>query len=205
MSSPSLTSTTTAVSDHDSSSFSSSGTTNDDKDNRSSTITNLYPSIPTVDIDPIGIYKYILIRLSKAPDERYLVRGYTWASYHDDIFQFSKQEILQQTNMDKDTIISCAGGGRIQRTNRNNSNPTSSDKKVSSDIDLPSSATIVTVGNSNKNKNNSQSSSSSKDEDEILVYGYSVGYGRADHKCTTQLLLKEFPLAKISYSNDGYW
>ncbi|XP_065185454.1 sex-regulated protein janus-A-like [Sycon ciliatum] len=38
----------------------------------------------------------------------------------------------------------------------------------------------------------------------ILVYGYSVGFGRADHTATVRLLKEQYPAYKIDYSNDGY-
>lgn len=41
-------------------------------------------------------------------------------------------------------------------------------------------------------------------EKKLKVYGYSQGYGRADHEVTTELLKKEFPDYNISWTNDGY-
>ena len=38
----------------------------------------------------------------------------------------------------------------------------------------------------------------------LKVYGYSQGYGRADHEVTTELLKKEYPDYNISWTNDGY-
>lgn len=41
----------------------------------------------------------------------------------------------------------------------------------------------------------------------ILVYGYSVGFGRADHRIAVDILRKEFSSYRpenISFSNDGY-
>ena len=43
------------------------------------------------------------------------------------------------------------------------------------------------------------------DSKEILVYGYSVGFGRADHSIAVKLLQEKFPgYSKITFSNDGY-
>ena len=42
------------------------------------------------------------------------------------------------------------------------------------------------------------------DNKRIIVYGYSVGFGRADHAKTVQLLLKKYPDYDITFSNDGY-
>lgn len=38
----------------------------------------------------------------------------------------------------------------------------------------------------------------------IQVYGYSQGYGRADHSTTTEILKKEFPGYTIEWTNEGY-
>ena len=38
----------------------------------------------------------------------------------------------------------------------------------------------------------------------IKVYGYSVGFGRADHTKTVEVLKTTFPDYKIEWSNDGY-
>jgi len=42
-------------------------------------------------------------------------------------------------------------------------------------------------------------------EKKILVYGYSMGYGKADHSKAVDLLKKEFPsYSSITFSNEGY-
>jgi len=39
----------------------------------------------------------------------------------------------------------------------------------------------------------------------ILVYGYSMGYGRADHTKAVELLKRRYPdYSSITFSNDGY-
>lgn len=40
--------------------------------------------IPEVDLDPNGVFKYVLIRVHSKDDESYvdIVRGYAWAEYH---------------------------------------------------------------------------------------------------------------------------
>lgn len=38
----------------------------------------------------------------------------------------------------------------------------------------------------------------------LLVYGYSVDFGKADHKVTVSLAQEQFPEWDISYSDDGY-
>ena len=41
-------------------------------------------------------------------------------------------------------------------------------------------------------------------ENYIKVYGYSVGFGRADHTKTVEVLKDFYPEYKIEWSNDGY-
>jgi phosphohistidine phosphatase len=38
----------------------------------------------------------------------------------------------------------------------------------------------------------------------ILVYGYSQGFGRADHEVTVGLLKKKYPDYSISWNDEGY-
>lgn len=46
--------------------------------------------IPEVDLDPNGLFKYVLIRVHSKTDESYvdIVRGYAWAEYHGRIHVF---------------------------------------------------------------------------------------------------------------------
>ncbi|XP_073242925.1 14 kDa phosphohistidine phosphatase-like [Porites lutea] len=44
-----------------------------------------------------------------------------------------------------------------------------------------------------------------KSEKKILVYGYSMGFGRADHSITVDKLKKAYPdYTSITFSNEGY-
>ena len=38
----------------------------------------------------------------------------------------------------------------------------------------------------------------------LFIYGYSLGFGRADHATTEALCRKAYPSYEISWSNDGY-
>ncbi|KAK6037203.1 Janus/Ocnus family protein [Cooperia oncophora] len=42
------------------------------------------------------------------------------------------------------------------------------------------------------------------DAKEILVYGYSHGFGQADHSITVDILKKRYPDYHITFSNEGY-
>lgn len=38
----------------------------------------------------------------------------------------------------------------------------------------------------------------------LFVYGYSMGYGRAEHEITVDKLKKAYPDYSVTFSNDGY-
>lgn len=42
------------------------------------------------------------------------------------------------------------------------------------------------------------------DNKKIHIYGYSQGYGKADHEITAQLVKDAYPGYTISISDDGY-
>ncbi|NXL70059.1 PHP14 phosphatase, partial [Leptocoma aspasia] len=42
------------------------------------------------------------------------------------------------------------------------------------------------------------------EERKIHVYGYSVGFGRADHAVTTEKLKAEYPDYEITWADEGY-
>ncbi|CEF70530.1 14 kDa phosphohistidine phosphatase [Strongyloides ratti] len=112
-------------------------------------------TIKDVDIDPSGVFKYILIEATdKATREsKMIVRGYGKCPYHADILDSVKEKET------KDSKFKCVGGGRINHDN---------------------------------------------DNKKILVYGYSVGYGKADHQITVDILKKDYPEYKIEFSDEGY-
>ena len=75
------------------------------------------PLLPTVDIDSEGRFKYVLIQLKNKSNKkyRYIVRGYSWATFHaamiDDL-----EKMLKKTAY----ICKCVGGGRILHTPEEN-------------------------------------------------------------------------------------
>ena len=75
------------------------------------------PIFPTVDIDSEGKFKYVLIKLKDKSTKkyRYIVRGYSWASFHAAMID-ELEKVLKQTNY----ICECVGGGRIQHTPEEN-------------------------------------------------------------------------------------
>ncbi|VDK60731.1 unnamed protein product [Anisakis simplex] len=112
-------------------------------------------SIADVDIDPKGVFKYILIKATdkESKSEKLIVRGYKHCHFHGDIFEETENALGTAFK------LKCLGGGRIKHE------PESS---------------------------------------EILVYGYSQGYGPADHQKTVDILKTKYPSYKITFSNEGY-
>ena len=77
-------------------------------------------SLPAVDIDSDGKFKYILIRVSDGQQEpRHLVRGYKWAAFHADILDHVVEKELKPLKQRVAGLRwSCPGGGRIQHNAR---------------------------------------------------------------------------------------
>ncbi|XP_053551997.1 14 kDa phosphohistidine phosphatase [Bombina bombina] len=72
--------------------------------------------IPEVDIDPDGVFKYVLIRVHvKEGSDEYkdIVRGYSWAEYHADIYDKASSDI-EKNEYD----CECLGGGRIRHSSK---------------------------------------------------------------------------------------
>ncbi|KAG6454951.1 14 kDa phosphohistidine phosphatase [Manduca sexta] len=114
-------------------------------------------ALPKVDIDPSGVFKYILVKVYDKEKDNVepsitIVRGYKRCNYHSDIFD----EV-----QDKLHPLDCEplGGGRI---------------------------------------------SHEPDNKKIHIYGYSQGYGKADHEIAAKLIKDTYPDYAISVSDEGY-
>ncbi|XP_023647393.1 14 kDa phosphohistidine phosphatase [Paramormyrops kingsleyae] len=116
-------------------------------------------AVPAVDIDPSGVFKYVLIRVRSTEEGNDssvdIVRGYSWAEYHADIYDHVTAELEKGGDLD----CECLGGGRI--------NHDSQARK-------------------------------------IHVYGYSVGFGRAEHSISTEKLKSKYTDYEVTWSNEGY-
>ncbi|KAH7723813.1 sex-regulated protein janus-A-like protein [Aphelenchoides avenae] len=112
-------------------------------------------AIPNVDIDPQGVFKYILIQVTdeSTKDKKLIVRGYGKCEYHADIFDEVQRVVGSGIR------CKCPGGGRIDHDATN--------KK-------------------------------------LKVYGYSQGFGKADHSKAVDLLKEKYPNYTITWSDDGY-
>ncbi|KAF1377290.1 hypothetical protein PFLUV_G00199200 [Perca fluviatilis] len=119
----------------------------------------LMANIPRADIDPSGVFKYVLIRVHSREEgddsEIDIVRGYGWAEYHADIYDKVSEELEKGGRLD----CECIGGGRI--------------------------------------KHDPQAK-------KIHVYGYSMGFGRANHAVTTEKLKDRYPDYEVTWDNEGY-
>ncbi|KAI5632874.1 janus/Ocnus family (Ocnus) domain-containing protein [Phthorimaea operculella] len=114
-------------------------------------------AVPKVDIDPEGVFKYILLRVYdpklKNNDEHItILRGYARCSYHSDIYE---EVQIKLEPLDCEPI----GGGRI-----------SHDPGVK----------------------------------KIHIYGYSQGYGKANHEDSAKLIKEHYPDYTVSISDEGY-
>ncbi|XP_058614818.1 14 kDa phosphohistidine phosphatase [Onychostoma macrolepis] len=113
--------------------------------------------ISEVDLDPNGVFKYVLIRVHSKDDESYvdIVRGYAWAEYHADIYDRVAGELERGGGVD----CECLGGGRIKHD--------SAAKK-------------------------------------IHVYGYSMGFGKANHSVSTEKIKTHYPDYEVTWADEGY-
>ncbi|XP_026758923.1 14 kDa phosphohistidine phosphatase-like isoform X2 [Galleria mellonella] len=114
-------------------------------------------AVPKVDIDPSGVFKYILIKVhdeekNNEETSTVIVRGYKRCNYHSDIYD-EVQEKLQPLDCEP------LGGGRI---------------------------------------------SHEPDNKKIHIYGYSQGYGKADHEVTAKIVKDAYPSYTITVSDEGY-
>nr|XP_024219615.1 sex-regulated protein janus-A-like [Halyomorpha halys] len=122
--------------------------------------TDLLNAVPNVEIDPQGIFKYVLIRVyaPQTPDgsepSKMIVRGNRRGAYHADIYDETVQK-LNALELDSE----CIGGGRIQH------DPL---------------------------------------EKKIKVYGYSQGFGKADHEVSVEILKEVYGDYEITWSDEGY-
>ncbi|XP_062334928.1 14 kDa phosphohistidine phosphatase [Osmerus eperlanus] len=119
----------------------------------------LMANIPQAEIDPTGVFKYVLIRVhskEEGDDSSVdIVRGFAWAEYHADIYDKVSAELEKLGPLD----CECVGGGRI--------------------------------------KHDTQAK-------KIHVYGYSMGFGRANHSVSTEKLKVRYPEYEVTWDNEGY-
>lgn len=161
-------------------------------------------ALPAVDIDPAGIFKYVQIEVTaedresgKIPcpyrsrsrtgvssligkeETRHFVRGYARCEYHADIYDPFEEKIRGQ-GLD----AQCLGGGRIVH-------------KVTHGLNL---FTLLAGCHFNAiSRVHFQ-----PDEKYLKVYGYSMGFGKANHERSVEILKTKYPDYKIEWSDEGY-
>uniref|UniRef100_A0A8C2IP37 14 kDa phosphohistidine phosphatase n=1 Tax=Cyprinus carpio TaxID=7962 RepID=A0A8C2IP37_CYPCA len=78
--------------------------------------------IPEVDLDPNGVFKYVLIRVNSKDDDSYvdIVRGYAWAEYHGRVVCTFTERNWPISNLLRDGGLDCEclGGGRIKHDSK---------------------------------------------------------------------------------------
>ncbi|XP_051868027.1 14 kDa phosphohistidine phosphatase [Pristis pectinata] len=72
-------------------------------------------SVADVEIDPDGVFKYILVRLSRkgGPEHKDIVRGTKSAEYHNHIFEKLNSE-MEKLELE----CKCLGGGKIDHNSK---------------------------------------------------------------------------------------
>nr|XP_058157376.1 14 kDa phosphohistidine phosphatase [Dasypus novemcinctus] len=141
--------------------------------------------IPDVDIDPDGVFKYVLIRVHLEPpsgagvgESKEIVRGYKWAEYHADIYDKVAGE-LQKRGFG----CECLGGGRISHQSR--------DRKVH------------VYGYSMLLGAPEQVGPGRAPAVQVTVLS-TQGYGRAQHSISTAKIQAKYPDYEVTWADDGY-
>lgn len=174
-------------------------------------------SVNDVEIDEEGVFKYVLISVSdkETGKTKHVVRGHAWAAYHDDVFQAAKSDIR---GLSANLHAVCVGGGRIRHEPAGHGTVS----KIAADAAAIAAAAgddplnpkpvaptaAAAAGGSGEPAaaagSSSAAATSSSTGGHILVYGYSVGYGRADHSLACEALRRAFPTYTVEWSDDGY-
>ena len=111
-------------------------------------------------------------------DEKDIVRGYQFAEYHADVYDKTESEVTS-SGLD----CECLGGGRIEHK------PGEKYIKVTSYITSHISYLISHIFHSALS---------------LQVYGYSMGFGRANHAKAVEILKTKYQDYKIEWSDEGY-
>lgn len=169
-------------------------------------------SVNDVEIDKEGVFKYVLICVSdkETGKAKYVVRGHAWAAYHDDVFQAAKTDIR---GLSTNLHAVCVGGGRIRHEPAGHGTVS----KVAADAAAvaaaagddplnpkPAAPTTAAGGSGEPAAAVGSLAAAGSSGGHILVYGYSVGYGRAEHSLACEALRRAYPTYTVKWSDDGY-
>lgn len=170
--------------------------------------------VSDVEIDEEGVFKYVLISVSdkESGKSKHVVRGHSWAAYHDDVFQAAKADMR---DMSARLQAVCVGGGRIRHEPAGRgaaSKPPVADAAAIAAVAghdplnpvarAPSAA--AGAGEHREAASGADAGGARDSAGHILVYGYSVGYGRADHALACTVLRRAYPTYHVEWSDDGY-
>lgn len=150
------------------------------------TIESIYQILPQVLFDDNGTFKYILVAIYKKKSEGekykkpllYFIRGYARCNYHMDIFDDFNEEVRNSTKVSE----------FLKSLN--------SSKENISFFDI--FGVECEGGGRIAHDRNGKS---------IKIYGYSQGYGPADHFLSAQIIkgcFKDYPSELITWSSEGY-
>ena len=128
-------------------------------------------------IDNDGVFKYIQINIEHEGETYTIVRGFKNCPYHADIFQKFREEECNTGEM-----TSSAHG--LPPYNW----ASGGDNNYEYKLDCPGGGRIAFEA----------------EEKKITIYGYSQGFGRADHSISKELLDEAYPDHEITWNNEGY-
>ena len=137
-------------------------------------------SAAKVDIDEEGKFKYVLIIATQDSEKVYFVAGYRSCEYHANVFEEFITR-LSQKQVIKDVVDEDHGIYEATLAENN--------KKVR--FTCPGGGRIE----------------HSKGAQKLFIYGYSQGFGQADHQISLQVAqdhFKDYPKENFTWSNSGY-
>ncbi|KAK1333927.1 hypothetical protein QTO34_004925 [Cnephaeus nilssonii] len=213
--------------------------------------------IPDVDIDPDGVFKYVLIRVHAAPagQSKEIVRGYKWAEYHGEggagprrcgrgpgvggrgLGVGGRGHRAVGRGRGRPGRGSRAGSGVLGPQGCGGPTPLSSSPRPcpawgapllgsqllgagaqtpgspgrqAEGCPLPAADIYDKVSGEMQQKGygceclgGGRISHQSQDK-KIHVYGYSMGYGRAQHSISTEKIKARYPDYEVTWADDGY-
>lgn len=176
---------------------------------------NPFEGIDECEIDEMGTFKYVLIRCDAAGSgarPHFIVRGKGGPGFefHDDIYQYYKAQLMGDKKLGlakRGVSMSCAGGGRIQHAPPAAALAAAAAEAAAAEGGDSAASSSAASGSDGANTGDGVvgGGSGGGGGGRIFVYGYSQGYGRADHSKAVAALTRAYPhYDSITFSNDGY-
>ncbi|XP_064249716.1 14 kDa phosphohistidine phosphatase isoform X1 [Passer domesticus] len=156
--------------------------------------------VPDVQIDGDGVFKYVLVRVRGAgAPAKDVVRGHGWAEYHGEGSAGPWPSVPGSGR--GPGAGGCRGPARLGRRLRRG--PRAARSLPAADLFERTAEELAPLGLSCECLGGGRLSHRPQ-ERKIHVYGYSVGFGRADHAVTTEKLKAEYPDYEITWADEGY-